>query len=143
MAVSHPKVDGGAPEAVKDLKVEALGGGSVKLTWTAPAGEAAWYQVKYSTSPVVERVKGWPDRSDPQPADKTEWEAKVKAFQKKQLAFWQAVNVEGEPEPGKAGERQEMVAKGLPAGKLYFAVKSWDAVNNMSDLSNLVGLEVK
>ncbi len=143
MAVSHPKADAEPPAAVKDLKAEALGGGKVKLSWTAPAGDAAWYQVKSSGSPIVERVKGWPDRSEPQPADKAEWEAKVKAFQAKQLAFWQALNLPGAPVPGNAGDKQEMTVSGLAAGKTHFALKSWDANENMSALSNVVEVEVK
>jgi hypothetical protein len=143
MAVAHPKVDSEPPGPVKDLAAEALGGGRVKLTWTAPKGGVAWYQVKHSTSPIVERVAGWPDRSEPQPADKKEWVARVKAFQKKNLAFWQAENAKGEPAPGKPGEKREMTVGGLSAGKVHFALKSWDAADNVSDISNVVAVEVR
>jgi hypothetical protein len=143
MAVSHPKVDAEPPAAVTDLAAEALGGGKVKLTWTAPEGAPAWYQVKHSAAPIVERVTGWPDRSEPQPADKGEWRARVKTFQKKNLAFWQALNAAGEPAPGKPGEKQEMTVPGLPAGKVHFALKSWDANENVSGISNVAGAEVK
>jgi PcRGLX-like protein central beta sandwich domain len=143
MAVKHPKKDSQAPQAVKDLAAEALGEGKVKISWSVPAGEVAWYQLKRSTSPIVELVKGWPDRSEPQPTNQAEWEARVQAFQKKQLAFWQAFNVEGEPTPGKAAQPQEMVLEGLKPGRQYFAIKSWDAAENISQLSNVVSVEVK
>ncbi len=143
MAAAHPKSDGEPPAAVKDLTAEALGGGRVKLAWSAPQGPPAWYQAKYAKSRIVERVTGWPDRTPPLPTNKKEWEAKVKAFQAKQLAFWQGVNLAGEPAPEAAGAKQEMTVEKLPAGKLFFAVKSWDAARNMSELSNVVEVQVR
>ncbi len=143
MAAAHPKVDGDPPKTVGDLTAEALGGGRARLTWTVPKGGPACYQVKYAKSKIVERVKGWPDRTPPLPTNQEEWEAKVKTFQKKQLAFWQAFNVEGEPAHGAAGTKQEMTVEKLPTGKLWFALKSWDRASNMSDISNVVKLDVK
>jgi hypothetical protein len=40
------RTDNSPPEAIRDLSAEALGGGKVRLTWTAPAGGAGLYQVK-------------------------------------------------------------------------------------------------
>ncbi len=148
MAVRHPKVDGTPPAAIADLAAQPLDGGKVKLTWTAPGGDgvngqAAWYQVKYHTGRLVERVEGWPDRSEPLPTNKKEWEAKAGLFNAKQRAFWSSMNVAGEPVPAAAGTKQSMVLEGLPSGTLNLAIKSWDAADNMSDLSNVAAVEVK
>ena len=66
-------------------------------------GQAARYQVKWSPAEIVELVKGWPDKTEPLPATRADWEAKAKAFNAKQRAFWAAYNVQGEPAPGLAG----------------------------------------
>jgi hypothetical protein len=91
----------------------------------------------------VERVSGWPDRTAPLPKDKKEWEARVAAFHKKQRAFWAAVNLPGAPAPGAAGKPQSMEVAGLAPGKTWFALKSWTAGDSMSELSNVVTVEVK
>ncbi|MHC4917611.1 MAG: hypothetical protein ACYTGB_19215, partial [Planctomycetota bacterium] len=148
MSVAHPKADGKSPSTVTNLAAQALGGGRVKLTWTAPGGDgekgrAVRYQVKYSRAKMVERVKGWPDRAPPLPADRKEWLARAKAFNAKQRAFWQALNVRGEPEPAAAGAKQEMIVEKVPAGKTWFAIKSWDAADNASGLSNVAEIEVR
>ncbi len=142
MAVKHPKADGAPPSAIADLKAEALGDGKVKLTWTAP-GDAAWYQVKWSTAKIVERVVGWPDRTPPLPTDGKEWHAKAEAFNAKQRAFWGANNAAGAPTPQAAGKTEMMTLEGLPAGTVHFAVKSWDGADNVSALSNVVSVVVK
>jgi len=131
--------------AVTDLKAEALGGGKVKLTWSAPAGpgKAARYQVKCSTSKIVERVSGWPDRTEPLPQTTKEWEARVAAFHAKQRAFWAAANLPGAPAPGAAGKAESMEVSGLAAGTIHFAIKSWSAADSMSELSTVVSVEVK
>ncbi len=148
LAVNHPKVDSLPPAAVKDLKAEALGGGKARLTWTAPGGDgdkgrAARYQVKWSGAQIVERVKGWPDKTPPLPATKAEWEARAKTFNAKQRAFWAAYNAKREPMPGPAGAKQEMTVGKLPAGKVRFAIKSWDGSENVSQLSNVAEVNVR
>ncbi len=131
--------------AVTDLKAEALGGGKVKLTWTSPGGpgKAARYQVKSSTSKIVELVSGWPDKTEPLPQDRKEWEARAAAFNARQRAFWAAENLPNAPAPGAAGQAESMEVSGLAAGTTYFALKSWTAGDSMSELSNVVSVEVK
>ena len=69
-AVGHPKADATGPAAITDLRAEAIGGEKVKLSWTAPEGDPAWYQVKRSAARIVERVEGWPDRTPPLPVNR-------------------------------------------------------------------------
>jgi len=142
-AVMHPKRDAEPPAAIADLAAEALEGGKVLLTWTAPGddgrtGRAAWYQVKFSTARIVERVRGWPDRTPPLPTDRKQWEARAAAFNARQRAFWAARNLPGAPAPARAGTKQRMIVEGLPPGRVYLAVKTWDDADNVSDLSNVV-----
>lgn len=134
-----------AAAAVTDLKAEAAGGGKVKLSWTAPAGpgKAARYQVKCAPSRIVERVSGWPDRTEPLPKDRAEWEARVAEFHKKQRAFWAAANLPGAPAAGAAGKAETMEVSGLAAGTTYFAIKSWTAGDSMSEMSNVVAVDVR
>jgi phage terminase small subunit len=61
----------------------------------------------------------------------------------KVCSFYQAVNVSDEPAPKAAGEKESFVLKGLAPGKHWVAVKSLDAEQNMSELSNVVEVEVK
>jgi hypothetical protein len=148
MAVKHPKVDAIPPSAIHDLKAELLSDGRVKLTWTAPGddgdkGRAAWYQVKYHTGRLVERVEGWPDRSDPLPVDKKAWEARAAAFNAKQRSFWASRNVDGETPPGPAGEKQWMLIDIGDHKRLDVAIKTWDDADNVSAISNVVTVEVK
>ena len=141
MAVKHPKADATPPSPISDVKAEAVGGAKVKLTWTAP-GDAAWYQVKWSTARIVERVKGWPDRTPPLPTDGKEWHAKAEAFNAKQRAFWGANNAPNAPTPQEAGKAETMTVAGLPPGRVYFAAKSWDGADNVSKLSNVASVDV-
>ena len=147
-AVLHPHVDQTPPAAVMDLAAKVTGKGQVTLTWTAPgddgaAGSAQRYQVKYAPVTIVERVTGWPDRTPPLPKTAEEWEAKVKAFQAKQIAFWQAFNCKGEPTPGPAGTKQTFTVTGLKPGRYDFALKTFDDAPNISDLSNVVTVTVE
>ncbi|MGQ9661250.1 MAG: exo-rhamnogalacturonan lyase family protein [Kiritimatiellia bacterium] len=148
MALRHPKVDQTAPGAITDLRAEPLGDGKVRLTWTAPGndgekGRAAWYHVKWSPAPIVELTNGWPDRTEPLPATNKEWHERAAAFNARQRTFWAAFNLPGEPVPAVAGTTQNMTAENIPTGKVYFAIKTWDAANNVSPLSNVVELTVK
>jgi hypothetical protein len=144
MVQAHPKAEAQAPAAVGDLTATALGGGKVRLTWTAPRGAAAVrYQVKMSSARIVERVKGWPDRTEPLPKDREEWEARAAAFHARERAFWAADNVAGAPVPAAPGKTETMEIGGLPAGTRHFALKSWTAADNVGDLSNVVMLDVK
>ena len=148
MALKHPKKDGTPPAAIGDLKAEALGDGKVRLSWTATGddgteGRVAFYHVKSATATIVERVKGWPDRTPPLPTNKAEWEAKAEAFKAKQLAFWAASTVTAAPEPGTAGTKQEMLIEGLEPGARYFGIKTWDDADNMSPMSNVAWVDVK
>lgn len=144
MATAHPHAAQPAT-AITDLKAEALGDGKIILSWTTPTSttKLASYQVKYSTSKIVERVEGWPDRTEPLPKTPAEWVQRVKEFNSKQRAFWSAINLNGAPVPSDAGKKETMVADGIPAGKIYVAIKSWTVGDTMSDLSNVVALEVK
>jgi len=146
-AVLHPHVDRKAPAAVADLKAE-VAGDAVTLTWTAPGddgrtGTAKRYQIKYAPVRMVERVSGWPDRTPPLPKDKVEWEARVKAFQAKQIAFWQAANCKDEPAPQEAGAKETFTVNDLTPGTWWFALKTFDDGPNMSDLSNVVSVTVE
>lgn len=142
MAAAHPKSDSTPPAAIKNLAVEALGNGKVKLTWTAP-GDAAWYQVKWSPAVIVERVQGWPDRTEPLPGTRKEWLERAAAFNARQRAFWAVNNLSNVPKPAKAGTGESFVVEGLPAGQASFAIKSWDDADNISELSNVVTVNLK
>ncbi len=143
MAVKHPKARAQPPAAVDDLTAEPLGGGRAELTWTAPEG-AAWYQVKWSEADIVERVSGWPDRTPPLPEDAEQWHARAEAFNARQRSFWAANNAPATPMPARAaGETETVVVEGLPAGAVRFAVKAWDEADNISELSNVVRIDIE
>ncbi len=116
------RADKTPPAAVKDLKAESLGGGKVKLSWTAPAGKPARYQVKWSDKPMVWRIK-WPE------------ETKAKSN------WWAANNVAGEPKP--APGKQSMIVEDVSPGKRFFAIRSFDSASNRSDVSNTEACTVK
>jgi hypothetical protein len=123
----NPKTDSTPPEAVKDLKAQALGGGAVRLTWTAPAGGAVRYQIKHSDRKIVANLNF--DR-----------QKRVFEFDPKEYAnWWAADNVAGEPEAAAAGTAQSMTVQGVPPGARFFAIRSWDAASNRSAVSNLAG----
>ncbi|MFW6157961.1 MAG: hypothetical protein ACOC8E_01225 [Planctomycetota bacterium] len=105
---------------ITDLEAEPLGGGRVKLTWTTPA-DADRLQIKHAAKPMVRRC--WPDRCETH------------------ANWWAATHVKNEPDP-KAGE-QSVVVEGVPAGRRVFAIRSFDANNNRSGMSNPVKTEVK
>jgi hypothetical protein len=123
------RADANPPAAVTDLAAEPLGGGKVKLTWTAPGdngaeGQAAEYQLKYAALEIKER---------------SDWRAKAAS----EISFWAATNVKGEPKPSPAGSRESCIVENLAPGGYYFALKSYDRQPNQSDLSNVVKAEVR
>jgi hypothetical protein len=102
------------PAAVTDLEVESVTDSSVVLTWTAPGddddqGTADSYDLRYATVSISEE----------------DWET--------------ASQVEGEPDPKPAGEKETFEVVGLTAGTVYwFALRTSDEVVNTSALSNTV-----
>ncbi len=127
--LAHPRKDAAAPAAVADLKAEPLGGGKVKLTWTAPAdegGKVVRYQLKHAPLPMVEY------EAYTYPADHGQ-----------QWTWWAGYNVTGEPAPAAGGSAQSMVVENVPAGVRHFAVRSYDDSSNQSPLSNIAKVEVK
>jgi len=114
------RTDKQPPAAVADLVAQPLGGGKVKLAWTTPA-DAVRLQVKYTDKPMVERA--WPDKIETH------------------ANWWAAAHVTGEPDPKRG--RQGMVVEGVPVGVRYFGIRSFDAADNRSDISNVVKVEVK
>jgi hypothetical protein len=145
--VVHPRADRTPPGAVKDLSA-AADKGAVRLTWTAPGGDgssgrAASYQVKYSRVPMVERVTNWPPPGAKMPPDRAGYRRMADAHCATICSFYQASNVAGEPSPSPAGRRERFDLAGLEPGRYWIAVKSFDAASNMSDISNVVEVEVK
>jgi hypothetical protein len=126
--LAHPRADRSSPAAITDLAGQPLGGGKVKLTWTAPKDDArvAVYQVKHAPLPIVpfDAYRAWRDF-------------------KKKWTWWSAYNVASEPKPGRPGAAQQMVVDGLAPGVRYFAVRSRDGAPNESRLSNVVRVDVR
>jgi hypothetical protein len=132
------KLEGAPPEPVKDLKVEALGGGKVRLTWTTPA-DAAKLQARYSAKRMVPNLN-----LDPV---KLAYECPPDTYEN----WWAAEHVFGEPEP-KPGKTQSFVAdlhdgadfKRMPfkPGTYTFAIRVWNAQNHRSGISNQVERKV-
>ncbi|MGQ9662584.1 MAG: beta-L-arabinofuranosidase domain-containing protein [Kiritimatiellia bacterium] len=123
------RADPTPPAAINDLRAEPLGGGKVKLIWTAPGddgnmGCAVEYQVKYATKEIKERAD-WRNKAD------------------SEISFWAAMNCKGEPRPAPAGTPETFVVEGLQPGTYWFALKTYDEQPNQSDLSNVVQVEVK
>ncbi len=106
------------PAAVDTLAVTAATSSAVSLSWIAPAddngvgGDAAAYDVRYSTSPITEA--NWASASQ----------------------------ASGEPNPAAPGEPEAFSVAGLSfSTTYYFAVKSTDSSGNVSALSNVVWSE--
>ena len=101
--------DGEAPDAIDDLEVLAVGQATVDLQWTVPEGNAAQYDLRFSTSPI--------DAGN----------------------FEDATPFDDAPTPGAAGTTEEVTVTGLTPGTThYFAVRSSDIFANFSDISNVV-----
>ncbi len=109
-----PPSDTTLPSAITNLSASNITQTSVDLTWTSPgddgnSGTASLYDIRYSTSSITE----------------TNWNS--------------AIQVSGEPTPLVAGITQSMTIVGLsPSTTYYFAIKTFDEVPNISELSNVV-----
>lgn len=102
------------PAAVDDLAAEEVRQDRLRLVWTAPAsgsgaGQAAAYDLRFSTGPIDE------------------------------TNFAEAAPVTGLPAPAPAGTTQSVVVAGLsPDTEFWFALRSRDFLGNDSGLSNPV-----
>ena len=137
---AHPRSDRQPPDPIKDLKAEPLGGGKLRLTWTAPVDPRRMpehaqlggalvqeYQLKHAALPIVT----WDEFYKTYPNDMG-----------KKMSWFGAYNVAGEPKPGRPGLKQSMTVT-VPTGTRYFRIRSWDASMNQSALSNEVKVEVR
>ena len=110
LAMAEP--DSTPPAPISDLGIIKTEATRVTLSWTAPGddsatGTAAYYDARYSASPIYEGN------------------------------FYYAAEAYGEPEPQTAGSPETFVVTGLGFNtNYYFAVKAFDEWNNPSDLSN-------
>lgn len=102
------------PAAIADLSAVDVTMRTATLTWTAPGddgmiGTAFSYDLRYSTAPITE-------------------------------ANWaSAMQLRHEPTPAAAGTTQSYTYYGIPAGgTYYFAIKTTDDMNQVSDLSNVL-----
>ncbi len=108
------------PSAVTLSAATGSSTGQVALDWNSPGddgmvGTALSYTVRYATSAIDSQAK---------------WDA--------------ATDVTGEPTPLFAGTHQSMTISGLTPGQTYFfALRSLDDSNNLSDLSNSPSAEAK
>ena len=125
----QPKTDTVPPAAVRDMRVKPLGDGAAEVSFTAPGddgtkGTAAEYQVKWSTMPLVEVIQ-WPQQKNTH------------------RAFWWARNVTVEPRPVPAGKTVQFRIEGIQTGNVWFAIKAFDEQSNVSQLSNVVRVDVR
>lgn len=108
------QTDTTAPAAITTLQVGNPTLNSLRLTWTAPsdsgpAGKASSYDVRYSTSAITA------------------------------ANFNSATAAASPPIPAAAGAAESFTVSGLNAATTYFfAIKSTDAANNTSTISNVV-----
>jgi hypothetical protein len=105
-----------APAAITNLTLNTPALNSLNLAWTAPsdvgpAGKAATYEIRYSTSNITD------------------------------ANFSSASLASAAPVPGNAGTSQTYSLSGLNADTTYFvAIKSRDASGNLSAISNVPSL---
>ena len=105
--------DNTPPAAVDDLNVSVTYDESVTLQWIAPGdngpyGQAAEYDIRYSTSPI----------------DEGNWAA--------------AAQCADEPSPKPSGQLDSFLVSGLtPTTTYYFALKTADEASNWSAISNI------
>ncbi len=103
-----------SPGRILDLSVEEVGPDYVVLTWTAPGdngyfgGPVARYDLRYSREPIVKET----------------WET--------------CEQVLNEGEPSRPGTEERYILRGLDIKtRYYFAIRSYDDVNNRSEISNV------
>jgi hypothetical protein len=102
--------------SVTDLAAGSATVNSAVLTWTAPAGAAA-YDVRYALEPITE----------------ANWDNGLVVRR-----------ASGEPVPGPAGTGETMTVKGLPHGSVvYFALRTVDADGDVSPLSNIAQVQTR
>ena len=110
MTIAEP--DSIPPSPISDLSVITTGGSWAALSWTATGddtstGTAAYYDVRYSLSPIDS------------------------------VNFNSATQAVGEPDPKPAGSPDTFVVSGLDfSTTLYFAIKAFDEWGNASGVSN-------
>ena len=98
---------------------------------TSCNGAPGRYQIKYSDRRIVANLN---------------FDREQRTFEfdpKANVNWWAADNVTGEPGAGTAGKQQSMTRMGIAAGKRLFALRSFDAANNRSSISNLAEIQVK
>jgi hypothetical protein len=107
------------PGPIVDLEVVDYSETTATLTWTAPGdndyvGTPTAYDLRWSTGPITD----------------ANWDA--------------AVVVSGVTTPGPSGTTETWLVSGLPAaGTYYFAIKTSDEVENLSELSNVATLAMQ
>ena len=114
---TDPNTDSSPPEAVIDLTAFAVGGDTVRLTWSSTGddgvtGKAAAYDVRYHGTTLAEST----------------WEVAAHAFDP--------------PTPLETGSAETFLISGLGRGTWSFALKVADEVPNWSTLSNVVQVAV-
>ncbi len=108
-----------APAAVSDLRAVDSSASSVTLAWTAPGdnhldGQAEHYEIRYDTKAIT-----------------------ASNFSSAKLA----ANL---PTPAAAGETQQITINGLQKDKkYYFALRTHDEANNVSEISNVATATTK
>jgi len=128
--MNHPKADATPPAAVQDLAARAAGDGAVALTWTAPA-DADAYQIKTGDRAFVETL-GYDT-----------FEMTFKHDPKRFMPWPAGANVSDEPKPTPGAKQTHTITGLKPGAAVYVALRSWDAADNRSAISNVVRVEVK
>jgi hypothetical protein len=125
----NPRKDNMAPQGVTDLAGKVREN-EVILSWTIPQ-DADRYQIKFSKRKLVESLQFDPDSRNYlyNPKEYENW--------------WAGGNVPDEPLPGDPGLSQSYILKGLNPGRYYFAIRTWDASDNRSPISNLAEVVIK
>lgn len=82
-------------------------------------------------------------RSSKPPVTAKDYEARSAEFMHRfGRPFRSATNAGGEPRPQIRGAKEKLVIENIQAGTYYFALKTWSHVPSVSDLSNVVMLDV-